>query len=251
MSERGLSCWSCELPFQKKIVLRDSILRGRSARNGGPYRLYRCPQCAKEGKVEFTGRQRMYVSPEQEYGALDYLFGWTEWLSPTDFLRVARWQRRSLDHRRAFFEHDGDHRYSTGRIRRWIQKLFGRAAPEPSRSTSDRAKARRSGTQSEPRVEPHRNRTKTDPQTKTNSEPRQRPPIPEVPHPYLILGLTTDATDADIRKAFRRLARKHHPDKQGTRDERSLARAQRRFEELLAAYQELMNRDAPDIEPSS
>ena len=32
---------------------------------------------------------------------------------------------------------------------------------------------------------------------------------------YDVLGLTKDASEADIRKAYRKLAREHHPDKGG------------------------------------
>lgn len=31
--------------------------------------------------------------------------------------------------------------------------------------------------------------------------------------PYLVLGLTSDAGDGDIKKAYRKLSLKYHPDK--------------------------------------
>ena len=51
---------------------------------------------------------------------------------------------------------------------------------------------------------------------------------------YDILGVPRNAGDKDIRKAFRRLARKHHPDvNPGDKS------AEARFKEINAAYEVL------------
>jgi molecular chaperone DnaJ len=51
---------------------------------------------------------------------------------------------------------------------------------------------------------------------------------------YEVLGLTREASQEDIKKAYRRLAREHHPDvNQGNPD------AERRFKEINLAYQTL------------
>jgi molecular chaperone DnaJ len=50
--------------------------------------------------------------------------------------------------------------------------------------------------------------------------------------PYEILGLPRNASEADIRDAFRRLAREHHPDRNP-----SDPSAQQRFQEINAAHQ--------------
>ncbi|MEM9494834.1 MAG: J domain-containing protein [Pseudomonadota bacterium] len=50
-------------------------------------------------------------------------------------------------------------------------------------------------------------------------------------NPYVVLGLAPTASDADIRAAFRKLAKKHHPDRNP--DD---ARAEERFKEVSAAF---------------
>jgi len=49
--------------------------------------------------------------------------------------------------------------------------------------------------------------------------------------PYEVLGVPKSASEADIKKAFRTLAKKHHPDKHA-----GDAEAQKRFQEISGAY---------------
>ena len=53
---------------------------------------------------------------------------------------------------------------------------------------------------------------------------------------YEILGLKKDASDADIKKAYRKLAREHHPDMV---DESDKSAAEKRFKDINEAYQVL------------
>lgn len=52
---------------------------------------------------------------------------------------------------------------------------------------------------------------------------------------YNTLGVSRDASEDDIKKAFRKLAHKHHPDKGGGDD--------KKFKEINEAYQVLSNKD--------
>ena len=56
--------------------------------------------------------------------------------------------------------------------------------------------------------------------------------------PYEILGVPKSASEADIKKAFRTLAKKHHPDKHA-----GDAGAQKKFQEISAAYDILGDKD--------
>jgi len=55
--------------------------------------------------------------------------------------------------------------------------------------------------------------------------------------PYTVLGLSTGATKADVGQAFRRLAKKHHPD--ANPDDPA---AEERFKAITAAHDYLMGK---------
>ena len=55
---------------------------------------------------------------------------------------------------------------------------------------------------------------------------------------YEALGVSRNATEADIKKAYRRLARKHHPDVNP-----GDVQAQKRFQEIAGAYEVLKDPD--------
>lgn len=58
--------------------------------------------------------------------------------------------------------------------------------------------------------------------------------------PYEVLGVPRDADDAQIKKAFRRLARELHPDRHPGASEEELRDLERRFAEVNAAYRRLV-----------
>ncbi len=56
--------------------------------------------------------------------------------------------------------------------------------------------------------------------------------------PYDVLGVSRKATDAEIKKAFRALAKKHHPDTHANDP-----KAVKRFQEISAAYELLGDKE--------
>ena len=57
--------------------------------------------------------------------------------------------------------------------------------------------------------------------------------------PYRILGVAYDATDDDIKKAYRMLSRKYHPD--ANINNPNKAQAEEKFKQVQEAYNIIMN----------
>ena len=56
--------------------------------------------------------------------------------------------------------------------------------------------------------------------------------------PYKELGISYNATEKEIKSAYRKLAIKHHPDKGGDPE---------KFKQVAAAYETLTNKDKKNI----
>ena len=54
---------------------------------------------------------------------------------------------------------------------------------------------------------------------------------------YKILEISPSATDAEVKKAYRTMAKKYHPDKLQTQDEALKKGAQEKFQQVQAAYE--------------
>jgi DnaJ like chaperone protein len=54
---------------------------------------------------------------------------------------------------------------------------------------------------------------------------------------YKILGVTKDATDQEIKKAYRKLAIQHHPDKVAQMGEEFQKGAKEKFQQVQDAYE--------------
>ena len=63
--------------------------------------------------------------------------------------------------------------------------------------------------------------------------------------PYEVLGLRKGASANDVKKAYRELAAKYHPDKVSHLGEEFRALAETRFKEINEAYQEILGRFEP------
>ena len=53
---------------------------------------------------------------------------------------------------------------------------------------------------------------------------------------YEILGVSRDASESDIKKAYRKLALRYHPDKQGGKSDAEKKEAEEKFKEVANAY---------------
>jgi DnaJ like chaperone protein len=69
-------------------------------------------------------------------------------------------------------------------------------------------------------------------------QPRPEPRAPGK-DPYAVLGLNPNASDREIKSAYRRLISQHHPDKLGDVPEEFKRRAEERAREINAAYEKI------------
>jgi len=60
---------------------------------------------------------------------------------------------------------------------------------------------------------------------------------------YRLLGLSSDATEDEIRKAYRKLALKHHPDRHTSSSEEEKAKAEKEFKNVAEAYEVLSDKE--------
>lgn len=212
---------------------RDGILRARSPRRGGPYRLLSCPDCQRTNMCEKTRRGHWFSSPDFRPHLLDWLIGKLLAADPVDFLRAVAWHRENEERRRYYFERDGDLRYSSVPLR-WARWVGGDDSPETIGSTEHG----RSGSSTSGRRDQSRESAGSD---RRRERPRRRV-TPVVPSPWDILGVPPTAGPREIRGAFHRLAVQYHPDKVHHLGEEFQRIANEKFKELQVAYDALLRR---------
>lgn len=212
-----MRCWHCRSKLHLDGVLRDGILRGRDESEGGPYRLYTCPSCRRESRVESVGEGKYYASPARDIGLVDWLVGWIEPLAPDDFLQLQEWQQKFGEERRMIFEQAGLRNYSGARWKQWVSKRPS-AKPESPRESE--------------KVHP------SSPADSSEQDFEISGPLP-FHHPLQILGLKRDATPDQIRSRFRDLVKQYHPDKHKDLDRIQMDQASEKLKSLIKAYEKL------------
>jgi hypothetical protein len=155
---------------------------------------------------------------------LDYILG--RFIGqPQDFIRTMSWYAANEERRRYYFEHDRDYRYSGGFIKRLLKGSLLRG----------RAKASDEDKQEE-------RKQKQEATGKQDRKERARPPPhqPELIGPWTILGVERNASQAEIRRAFHKLAVQYHPDKVHHMGEDFQKIAHEKFTELQEAYERMV-----------
>lgn len=171
------ACWSCAAPAPAARLAVETVLRGRPADEGGPYRVFRCPGCGVENGV-VSGPAGWMLHPLSGLAPRSVL---------DRFLSSA--ERRRLERSRVWW-----------RLHRDDVERFRRGETPPA---------------AQPR-------------------PRRDVGCVAATGPRAVLGVGADATVDEVRRAFRRLAKRHHPDRAGDAPDEG------RFREIRAAYETLL-----------
>lgn len=206
MTARALEsaeCWNCREPAAALRIVRETILRGRPRSEGGPYRVFRCRACGSENGV--------LAGPEG--GILLHPLSGLEAPSVLDRL-LSCGERRRLTASRVWWQRN---RARVERFRRGIAEPRPRRGVGARPGTSPLDAARAAG----------------DAARDALSAPRRPARRRASSGPRGVLGVFEDATLAEVRRAFRRLAKAHHPDRAGPG-------AADRFREIRAAYETLV-----------
>jgi DnaJ like chaperone protein len=66
--------------------------------------------------------------------------------------------------------------------------------------------------------------------------------VKEIDAAYKVLEITPDATDEEVKKAYRKMAVKYHPDKVSHLGAEIQRSANEKFQQLNAAYEEIKRR---------
>jgi DnaJ-domain-containing protein 1 len=202
------SCWFCDQDIDDALIESEGCLVPRHSRDGGPLRVFTCPNCGTENGAERNGAGASLLVPIVHLGfqgAIDGLFDRHESVLQA---HARAWFLKNVEVRSAF--------HGTP------------AAPWP-------------GTESPPRRDPEP--APTEPE-KPEAEPT--PPRPAtrdfdalLAH-YATLELSLDASEDDVQAAYRRLSQKCHPDKVAHLDEDFQALADRKFRRLKLAYEAII-----------
>lgn len=194
----GAACWSCAAAATPARIAVEAVIHGRPRSDGGSYRVFRCLACGVDNGILAGPRGGVLLHP---------LTG----LAPPSILDhlLSRAERRRVDRARVW--------WAVHRVR---VERFRRGEPDPD----------------EPRVPPRAAPRVVEPPRAPRPRVAQRRPA--TTGPRAVLGVPTDATPDEIRRAFRRLAKRHHPDR-AAGDSGAAAR----FRAIRAAYEALSASD--------
>ena len=65
--------------------------------------------------------------------------------------------------------------------------------------------------------------------------------------PYRVLGVDPSASEDEIKKAYRKLSRKYHPDSNMDKSEAEKKMAEEKFKEVQSAYEDIIEGKMDDI----
>ncbi|HAZ98428.1 MAG TPA: molecular chaperone DnaJ [Halomonas sp.] len=114
-----------------------------------------------------------------------------------------------------------------------------RAKARAEQSSADQAKAEQAR-QEQARQERQRQEQARQEEARRRQQRSSPPPPDRTTRALAVLGLTPGASKTDVRRAYRRMAQLHHPDRFYSESEHQVALASARFQRIKNAYDYLM-----------
>jgi hypothetical protein len=202
-----LRCWSCEAPLDPVDVLADGTIEPRTTAKGGPLYHYRCPRCGRANVCERNARGRILARPRPVVPLVDRLQALLDGeTAEEDAARRAWWARN-----------DG--------IVDWFHEELVEAIDAGLEDGGLGAKASAAGIGDGANGAEHEHEHEHEHEKDGD--------------PYEVLGVPQGAGRDEVVRAFRRLAKEHHPDRFHAEGREAEERARRRFVRILDAYERL------------
>ena len=119
-----------------------------------------------------------------------------------------------------------------------------RAKARAEQSSAEQAKAEKPRAEQARQEQARQERARQEQARQEESRQRQQrsspPPPDRTTRALAVLGLTPGASKTDVRRAYRRMAQLHHPDRFYSDSEHQVALASARFQRIKNAYDYLM-----------
>jgi len=203
------SCWSCGEPVGPEELDYRAVLVPRSADRGGPVLLLRCAACGLDNVAERNpAGEHLLVPPHLAAVRSSTVKGRL-------LYDAKKWAAENAERRSEF-------------LSRTRPAMPGPAA-EPEPEPAEPAPEPEGGAAHAEEAEP-----------KAGAEAPDARNLSRVLDAYEVLGLPVTADVDRIRKRFRELSRKCHPDRVADLDEEIRKVADRRFRRIRAAYEALL-----------
>jgi hypothetical protein len=206
-SGEPLFCWACARPLAIEWLAREGFLKSRAEQDGGPFLLSSCPHCRRRLRCERNSAGRHFVSPADDFNALDHLLQYFDADLRRRYWEERAWRARHDEERRRFFE------WESGPPR-GPSAGGGRRAPEPGASA------------------PGRDDVRVDAPVPTDAVRRA----------LGVVGATARDPWHVVAREFRRQCKLSHPDRFALHEEAYRRVAARRFAALKDAY-DLLRRE--------
>lgn len=212
----------------------------RAPQDGGPYLRYSCRACGRTSHVERNRAGALLAGPPPIVPLADRVFALFDREHALEVSRKKEHERRRPDRRTWFFGLYADELLEAG----WKP---GRSRPVPDAGRAGPGPGPKPGP--EPKTGPRPDQRRPPPPADSAPPPPVTPPPPPPKGPHEVLGVAATASRDEVEAAFREQAKRYHPDRFAALDPEFLALAERRFKELGAAREELLERLPPEPTP--